>query len=227
MSGNEVNANGAEAKTDYKTTILAVALTIALGFVANLVDKESSDNITEVTQIKDFMNAQKDLNASLLEEVTKHKKEIDKLKESADNWRNAYIKEKLINLDLETKFKTQKTEAEALASFVEDMPFAAWIKVKNDNGIFIMTALNERFTATYGITKTMFLGKSDYEVFYNNLELAELYQIGDRRVADTGIPLREKINVPNIDGILIESEYIKFRINLPEGKTGVGGMIID
>ena len=127
-------------------------------------------------------------------------------------------------IKLSAQLQDKTTQAELLDGFIESLPFPAWLKEIDDDGIFRVVTINELFTVTFGLTKAQAIGNSDYDLF--SKELAEEYQKTDRIVSDTG-------SVHRADTVMVKHGqrvavlYVKFPVYLPSGFKGVGGVIRD
>lgn len=127
-------------------------------------------------------------------------------------------------IKLSAQLQDKTTQAELLDGFIESLPFPAWLKEIDDDGIFRVVTINELFTVTFGLTKAQAIGNSDYDLF--SKELAEEYQKTDRIVSDTG-------SVHRADTVMVKHDqrvavlYVKFPVYLPSGFKGVGGIIRD
>ena len=128
----------------------------------------------------------------------------------------------ILRLMSELQDKTSQTDL--LQSFIEALPFPAWIKKRGDDGIFRIVTINENFVIRYGISKKRAVGKSDFELY--PLDLAEEYQRGDREVHQSGKTFRSKSEMLK-NNKRVQVEYVKFTLNLPSGFSGVGGVITD
>lgn len=128
----------------------------------------------------------------------------------------------ILRLMSELQDKTSQTDL--LQSFIEALPFPAWIKQRGDDGIFRIVTINENFVIRYGISKKRAVGKSDFDLY--PLDLAEEYQRGDREVHKSGKTFRSKSEMIKRNK-RVPVEYIKFTLNLPSGFNGVGGVITD
>jgi|TARA_R110000764_G_scaffold129742_1_gene217525 PAS domain S-box-containing protein len=125
---------------------------------------------------------------------------------------------------LSAQLQDKTTQEELLNGFIESLPFPAWLKEIDDNGIFRVVTINELFTVTFGLTKAQAVGSSDYNLFPK--ELADDYQKSDRIVSDTNSVYRaDTLMVKH--GKRVAVLYVKFPVYLPSGFKGVGGIIRD
>ena len=200
-------------------TAIASIFSAWLLFNSNVMKSESTD-------IQTFITAQVKVNADLIVQIAALKIDVQSAMAREDQWRNQYIEKNLENFRLKAQLSREVNEGDFLERFLQDLPYAAWIKRKGDSGDFYVVAINDRFTSLYGVTKSQAVGRTDFEIFNNNLDLAQAYQDGDNEVYESGVPLQGIINIPILSGRLVESEYIKFRLTFSNGEWGVAGMII-
>jgi len=201
-------------------TAIASIFSAWLLFSSNTIRSESTD-------IQTFIDAQVKVNSELMVQIALLKGDVQLAMVREDQWRNQYIEKNLENFKLKAELSREVNEGDFLNSFIQDLPFPAWVKKKNEDGNFYITAINDRFTSIYGVTKAQAIGKTDFEVFSRNLGLAKLYQDVDKVVYSTGSPSQDTISIPRRNGKLIESEYVNFRLTFSNGEWGVVWMIID
>lgn len=150
--------------------------------------------------------------------------ELDKAKKREERSIKIILDQGKEILRLMSELQDKTSQMDLLQSFIEALPFPAWIKQKGDDGVFRIVTINENFVIRYGISKKRAVGKSDFELY--PLDLAEEYQRGDREVQETGKTFRSSTEMLKA-GKLVPVEYIKFTLNLPSGFEGIGGVITD
>ncbi len=111
-----------------------------------------------------------------------------------------------------------------LESYIENIPAPVWIKKLNDDNEFEMLILNRAYLSTYGIDKFGYVGKTDYDFWPK--ETADEFKREDFVVYLTGNSLTRMAPIP-LNGETVEHVFMKFRVDLPDGKSGVGGILLD
>ena len=200
-------------------TAIASIFSAWLLFNSNVMRSESTD-------IQTFITAQVKVNADLMLEIASLKLEVQTAMAREDQWRNQYIEKNLENFKLKSQLSKEGNETDFLEGFIQDMPVPSVITKMAEDGLFYVTAINDRFTSVYGITKSKAVGKTYFQIFSNNLDLAKLYQSMDEGVYSTGKSIKSVITIPRTSGRLVRSEYINFRLTFSNGEWGVVWMII-
>ncbi len=235
---NEVNID-TTLKTNWNVTILSAIIAALAGvlgsyflYKSDLVQADVSRESISTERFNKFVDSQLITIAALKKDMAnaelKFEAKINKLIAENERLTELYLAEKLSSFEKDLIIKQIKIDLETYRRFNEDIPFAGWIKCQDpSDGTFRFIALNDKFTQYFGLTQFFALNKNDYEVFPDNPELAKAYQEGDLQVATTGIQFRSELNVPDAEGNLILSDYIKFRMKTIEDRLCVGGVIID
>lgn len=151
--------------------------------------------------------------------------ENNKLRKEADDLRKSNIILNLQVLDLKIKLKAEYDRKELLQTFLDSLPFPAWIKTKREeDGVFVMEMINDAYVVKYQITKKRYEGATDYDV--HPKRLAKQYEASDNLVINSSRPLTTHEPV-SVNGIIIPLIVWKFEIEFDEGRTGVGGVALN
>lgn len=150
--------------------------------------------------------------------------EVDKARIRDEKNLKTIIEQGIQIIDLTSQLQDKTSQAELLEGFIEALPFPAWIKEREKDGLFSIVTINEKFTVFYGLTKRNAVGFNDYDLYPK--DLAEEYQRGDQIVFESKKDFRAKTEIPK-NGVRVPVEYIKFVIKLPSGFEGIGGMVIE
>lgn len=97
-------------------------------------------------------------------------------------------------------------ESKTLLQAIIDNP-PALIYLKDTEGRFML--INHQFKKAFHVTEEQVIGKTDYDLFPE--EIADIFQINDRKVVKSGIPLKTEEVIPRHDGI---HTYISLRFPL-------------
>ncbi len=133
-------------------------------------------------------------------------------------------KKSLKILELEIMIRTLSSRKGTLGSYIENIPAPVWIKKLNDENQFEMLILNREYISTYGIDKIGYVGKTDYDFWPK--EVADEFQEEDFSVYLSGESLTRMVPIP-IKDKNVEHVFMKFRVDLPDGQYGVGGILLD
>jgi PAS domain S-box-containing protein len=115
-----------------------------------------------------------------------------------------------------------RNSEERVRSIIENSPDS--IVLKDREGRFQL--VNRNFLNRYGITEAEILGKTEYDLHAK--EIADNYEVQHRRVVETGVILREDIDVPFADGRVHTLVVTRFPIFDKECQVlGVGGISVD
>ena len=129
-------------------------------------------------------------------------------------------------IDLEAKVRIDVNEKELMAEFLDSLPFPAWIKrYREEDGEFVMTLLNDEYTAAYGYTSDFYIGKTDSDV--HDPVVAESFRKQDLFVYNNKeIVIREQTLVTK-SGVVKNLFIYKFLLYMPNGDIAIGGVAID
>ena len=150
--------------------------------------------------------------------------ENSKLRKEADDLRKSNIMLNLQVLDLKIKLKAEYDRKQLLQTFLDSLPFPAWIKTKREDGLFVMEMINDAYVLKYQITKKMYQGATDYKVHPKNI--VKQYEISDNLVVNSSksVTAHEEVKV---NGTIIPVIVWKFSIELDDGRLGVGGVALN
>jgi hypothetical protein len=218
------NLNDNSIKTNYNTTVAVALFTLVASVTASYFGMRTNVNQNDSSNVQAFIASQIKVNSELMLEIKNLKIDIREAIASEEKWRVQYIQVSLEKLELGRQLNEKISEAEVLERWMDDMPFAAWAKRRNDEGVFMIIAINERFTSRYGLTKQRAIGKTDMELFPE--AMAKQYAEDDEKVAASGRPYRSTVDYQSPTGV-IQMKHVKYRMNFPNGDVGVAGMVID
>lgn len=214
-------------KTNWNTTLLSVVLTAVVSIGGSYFMYRGNADKADASSFQTFQTTQIEVTNGLradLERVNSRmdlaQRQIQELRAEVDLTKKERDTFAFDNAKLRMKLSFLADEAR----FIEDLPFAAGIKVKGEDGLFYGYTLNKDFTRIFGLRAEEFIGFTDYDIFPK--ELADKYQAGDNFVIDTGEDFREYIDIPGSSGEMINAEYIKFLMTLPSGVEAVGFIIL-
>jgi PAS domain-containing protein len=214
---------GDDNKTNWKITLYLGFFTLIASLSGNLFLYKSSGDSVESENIRAFMENQIKVNEQ-------QGRDIVLLKQEVEEWRSLYIKistEKLaIELEIQRLLNEKPPgEVELAVKWVEDMPFPAVLKKRNDDGIFAIVTVNNVFTRRYGLTKEEAEGKTDDELFPP--EFAAQYKLDDETVALTGRSLTSTAPYLSKSGEIIDMKHTKYKTVFSNGKAGIIVVILD
>lgn len=213
-----MDQTGDDTKTNWNVTLLVAALTFAGSMVGNYFVYQSDFNSLESSNLQAFMAAQLEVN-------NQQSKDIERLKKEADRWRAQFIQISLENMELTAQLRQKINERQIVTRWVEDLPYAAWAKKRNEEGQLEIININERFTSEFGLTKQKAIGFTDFELF--DKKLATIYARDDEKVIATGVPLETTVDFAMPNGEVVKMKHVKYRIEFADGEYGVGGIVVD
>lgn len=136
------------------------------------------------------------------------------------------IKSNMRIIELEAEVRKEISHEDVLRAYIDSLPAPAWIKRARNGGEFEMYMINSKYSQRYGISKTRYEGKTDRELGAFAENSVSQWAKNDEKVHLTGGSLRTKEYVYKT-GIKKVVTVWKFAIELPNGKQGVGGLVID
>ena len=146
------------------------------------------------------------------------------LKEN-DELRSINIKVNIENSALKVKLQKENDRRELLQSFLDSLPFPAWIKTKRESdGAFVMEMINDAYVMRYQVSKSRYEGYTDYDI--HGSKLGEAYAKSDNYVLKHN---RYKTfnEVVGVNGKMIPLVVWKFIISADGESQGVGGVSFD
>lgn len=136
------------------------------------------------------------------------------------------IKSNLRIIELEAEIRREVRHEDVLRSYIDSLPAPAWIKRARPNGEFEMYLINKSYSHKYGISKTIYEGRSDREIgLYPENQLSN-WEKNDQLVYSTGGSIRTTEMLMD-NGVKKEVSVWKFAIELPGGDQGVGGLVVE
>jgi hypothetical protein len=144
---------------------------------------------------------------------------------------NEKLQEKLLilgaeNVKLKMQLSENVTRVDLYQSFLDFLPFPAWIKTRDDDGHFRMLMINNAYVYKYGVSKARYLGAKDSEVW--SKQIAEGFKQADQAAFDSKNFVRTREMVPS-GGVGTPAKPArgwKFAVKLGSDTVGVGGVIV-
>lgn len=214
-----------ETKTNWNVTILVALLTLISSLGGSFLMFKSDSQNNANTNWQAFANAQIKVNEDLRNELNKVKEEVAEWKRESDSYRRLYNEEVQKRLAVEKILAVNIQESEVVRQWIDNMPYSSWAKKRRPDGDLEIIAINQRFTANYGLTKNEAIGKTDYEL--HPYELAAQYVADDEEVIRTGKPKLSIVPYEKTNGEVVQMRHIKWRLVWVDGSYGVAGMVIE
>lgn len=136
------------------------------------------------------------------------------------------IKSNMRIIELETEIRREVSHDDVLRAYIDSLPTPAWIKRARSNGEFEMYMINNKYSHRYGISKSRYEGKTDRELGVFAVNSISQWAKNDEQVYLSGGSTRINEYVYKT-GVKKVVTVWKFAIELPDGKQGVGGLVID
>lgn len=147
------------------------------------------------------------------------------LRIESDKIRKANILLNLELLDLKIKLKKEYNRKELLQSFLDSLPFPAWIKTKREeDGLFVMSMINDQYVMKYNIAKSKYEGATDYDL--HPIDIAAAFEKADNEVLLQSNTVTTKEYVM-IDGVKTPIVVWKFIVRDDQEVVGIGGVSLD
>jgi hypothetical protein len=127
-------------------------------------------------------------------------------------------------LDLKIKLKAEYDRKQLLQTFLDSLPFPAWIKTKREDGLFVMEMINDAYVIKYQVTKKAYQGATDYKIHPRHL--VKQYEKSDNLVISSNKPVTAHEEV-KVNGVIIPLIVWKFSIELDDDRSGVGGIALN
>jgi hypothetical protein len=130
------------------------------------------------------------------------------------------------NIELKALLRENITRNDLYQTFLDGLPFPAWIKKMGDDGEFRMVMINNAYSQKFNVSKARYQGATDAEVWGERI--AKGFKISDEEVFES-------------KGFVLTREYFpeagrgskpawhsvwKFSLRLGEGLYGVGGVVV-
>ena len=136
------------------------------------------------------------------------------------------IKSNLRIIELEAEIRKEVSHESVLRTYIDSLPAPAWIKRSRPNGEFEMYLINKAYSYKYGISKSVYEGKTDRELGLFEETQIKNWERNDRAIYKSGGSIRTTEMVID-NGIKTKIGVWKFSIELPDGDHGVGGLVVD
>ena len=195
-----------------KAIVAAIAVILA-AFLAFLEKSNSSERAEQSALIGILYQRVDALEEKYLRVVTQNQIQASKITK--------------LTIELSDKYSPD----EALKTYIDNMPFPAWVKVVNGSGSaaeFTMWHLNREYEDVFNIRKESYIGKTDFEVWPQRLALG--FYENDLSILNTEISAcnREEIKYTPIGPIMESTEFVqvcKWRTKIM-GKRAVAGQLL-
>ena len=188
--------------------VVSNLITLALALSASFVTykgQESSENV--------------DIYKAMAMQVESQRKQLGEMQAQI-------IKSNMRIIELEAEVRKEVSHDDVLRAYIDSLPAPAWIKRARPNGEFEMYMINSKYSHRYGISKQRYEGKTDRELGVFAANSVSQWAKNDEQVYLSGGSMRTKEYVYKT-GIKKVVTVWKFAIELPNGKQGVGGLVID
>ena len=188
--------------------VVSNLITLALALSASFVTykgQESSENV--------------DIYKAMAMQVESQRKQLGEMQAQI-------IKSNMRIIELEAEVRKEVSHDDVLRAYFDSLPAPAWIKRARPNGEFEMYMINSKYSHRYGISKQRYEGKTDRELGVFAANSVSQWAKNDEQVYLSGGSMRTKEYVYKT-GIKKTVTVWKFAIELPNGKQGVGGLVID
>lgn len=130
------------------------------------------------------------------------------------------------NVELQSMLKDNVTRNDLYQTFLDGLPFPAWIKKKTPTGKFRVVMINNAYAHQFNISKARYEGSTDAEVW--GAEIAKGFEDADNRVFNSKGYTLTRERFPT-DGVGSKPEWHsvwKFSLSLGHGRYGVGGIVV-
>lgn len=128
-------------------------------------------------------------------------------------------------IELESRLSVKVDEKSIVSKFLDRVPFPVWMKRYDEvTKEFIMNTMNDSYTAYYGITRSSYIGKTDFDVHsYDN---AALYYKNDLAALNSNdsIVTNELVTMPN--GEKVEIRVHKWVVTIDNVRYVLGSSIL-
>lgn len=130
------------------------------------------------------------------------------------------------NVELQSMLKDNLTRTDLYQTFLDGLPFPAWIKKKTSTGKFRMVMINNAYAHKFNISKARYQDATDGEVW--GAKIAKGFEAADNKVFNSkGYTLTREL-FPS-DGFGTQPTWHsvwKFSLSLGHGRYGVGGIVV-
>lgn len=130
------------------------------------------------------------------------------------------------NVELQALLRDNITRNGLYQTFLDGLPFPAWIKKMGDDGKFVMVMINNAYAHKFNISKDRYEGATDEEVWGKHI--AKGFSISDSEVFESkGFVLtREYFPESGAGSKPAWHSIWKFSLKLGEEVYGVGGVVV-
>tara|TARA_R110000744_G_scaffold147612_7_gene260591 strand:+ start:4888 stop:5637 length:750 start_codon:yes stop_codon:yes gene_type:complete len=128
--------------------------------------------------------------------------------------------------ELRGELKSNITRSGLYQSFLDSLPFPAWIKIKEPDGKFRMVMINDAYVHQFGISKARYQGSTDAELW--SAEVARGFTETDEEVFKSKgyVLAKELFPVNGKNSKLAWHSVWKFSVLIGKEKYGVGGIVV-
>lgn len=129
-------------------------------------------------------------------------------------------------LEAQVRFDLGLTPLEAITHFIEDFPIPAWIKRwVPETQEFVMEGINIPYAQFYCVTRARYKDSTDFDIYPE--ELAQTYYDNDLAVLLARGKDQVQESVRRCDGEVVDLEFYKFYVDLPDGSEFVAGVQVE
>jgi len=130
------------------------------------------------------------------------------------------------NAKLRGELTISVTRTSLFQSFLDSLPFPAWIKRKDKDGVFRMVMINNAYVHKFGKSKARYKNATDEEMW--GKEVAQGFVAADEKVFKSKGYLLTKELFPKRGGTSEATWHSvwKFSVMLGDEKYGVGGIVV-
>ena len=194
------------AANDFKTVLTTNVITLIIGFGASYATITASHK-----------SGQASAYSATLDRMHKQDQTISDLQAQI-------VRANIKIINLESRLRSSSDY------YIDSIPAPAWIKELNKKGQFVMLMINKAYSKKYGISKRYYAGKRDDQVWPP--KIAESFENNDRQVLMKGGSIEFLEEIPQKartkgGGKTELVALLKFSFELPDGKEGVGGLMIN
>jgi hypothetical protein len=191
---------------------------------AELVKLISSNLVTLLTAYMLFAGTASSNDNSLLQTVLERQKVLEES--------NAALMTKVMalgvqNVELQSRLKENLTRTDLYQTFLDGLPFPAWIKRWDEKtGQFVMVMINNAYAHKFNISKDRYQGATDKEIWGDRI--AKGFELSDEKVFKTKgyVLTREYFPKEGLGSKPAWHSVWKFSLKLGSNKYGVGGVVV-
>lgn len=130
------------------------------------------------------------------------------------------------NIELKALLRDNITRNDLYQTFLDGLPFPAWIKKKDPDGEFRMVMINNAYSHKFNVSKDRYQGATDKEIWGEHI--ASGFRLSDERVFSTKgyVLTREYFPKEGLNSKPAWHSVWKFSLRLGRDVYGVGGVVV-